>query len=89
MLVLGNRMTRKTQIIGILAAGLMAIAAGSTPGIDRVFSSAQSLHRNLQTSKPPSDSLSPVERFVFKLMLRTPKSPQANNHIGTMPERHS
>ncbi len=67
-------MTRKAQIVGILALGLAATAA-RTPVIDRFVSSAHSLHEYMRDSNAADSSLSPVERLVFTLVLTKAKPP--------------
>jgi len=73
-------MTRKAYIIGLLAAGLMAAAFRGAPAYGRLVSSAQSFQHYFQDLKGAGASLSPMERFVFSLVLantRTPRPEQA------------
>ena len=73
-------MTRKAGIIGILTVGLMATAIHTAPAYGRLVSSAQSFQHYFQDLKGAGNSLNPVERFVFSLILantRTPRPDQA------------
>jgi hypothetical protein len=62
-------MRRKAYIIGILALGLAATAAETTPGLCRLVSSAQNFQYHFQDLKRSGGTLSPIERFVFSLVL--------------------
>jgi hypothetical protein len=78
-------MTRKAYIIGILAVGLMAAAFRNAPVYSRLVSSAQSFQHHFQDLKGAGASLSPVERFVFSLVLsntRTPRPEQPGPAMG-------
>ncbi|MGA9627900.1 MAG: hypothetical protein WBL65_11100 [Bryobacteraceae bacterium] len=69
-------MTRKAYIIGILTVGLMATAFRNAPAYGRLVSSAQSFQHYFQDLKGADASLSPVERFVFSLVLANTKTPR-------------
>ena len=69
-------MTRKAYIIGILTVGLMATAVRNAPVYGRLVSSAQSFQHYFQDLKGAGASLSPVERFVFSLVLANTKTPR-------------
>ena len=64
---------RKATIIGILAILLAAATAGNSPAVyGRVVSSVRSFQRNFGDLKK-ADSMSPIERFVFSLVLSNSK----------------
>jgi hypothetical protein len=69
-------MTRKPYIIGILTVGLMATAFRNAPAYGRLVSSAQSFQHYFQDLKGAGASLSPVERFVFSLVLANTRTPR-------------
>ncbi len=65
---------RKATIIGILAVLLTAATAGESPVYGRVVSSVRSFQRNFGDLKK-ADSMNPIERFVFSLVLSHSKTP--------------
>ena len=70
-------MKRKAAIIGIAAIGLMLTAAQSRPAyctVCRFVSSAQTFQRHFQDLKTAGDSLNPIERFFFSLVLSNTKT---------------
>ena len=69
-------MTRKACIIGILTVGLMATAVRNAPVYGQLASSAQSFQHYFQDLKGAGASLSPVERFVFSLILANTRTPR-------------
>jgi hypothetical protein len=72
---------RRKCIIGLVALGLTATAAVRTPGYCRIYSSARSFGQYFKDLKAGS-SLSPVERFVFSLILaNSKKQAQAGSPI--------
>jgi hypothetical protein len=81
-------MTRKAYIIGILTVGLMATAFRNAPAYGRLVSSAQSFQHYFQDLKGADASLSPVERFVFSLVLANTKTPRPEQ-TGTALERRT
>lgn len=60
-----------------MALGLTASAAYTAPSFGRLVSSARSFHYYFHEVKKSGSSLSPVERFVFSLVLANTKSHQA------------
>ena len=70
-------MIRKAYIIAILALGLTAGAVHTSPAINRFVSSAQSFQSHYRDLKQAGASMGPIERFVFSLVLATPKVPHA------------
>jgi hypothetical protein len=62
-------MIRKAYIIGVLAAALTAATVRSTPAYDKLAASAQHFRQSFQDLKGAGNSLNPVERFVFSLVL--------------------
>ena len=81
-------MTRKAYIIAILTVGLMATAFRNAPAYGRLVSSAQSFQHYFQDLKGAGASLSPVERFVFSLVLANTRTPRPEQ-TGTALERRS
>jgi hypothetical protein len=81
-------MTRKACIIGILTVGLMATAVRNAPVYGRLVSSAHSFQHYFQDLKGAGSSLSPVERFVFSLVLANTKTPRPDQP-GTALERRT
>jgi hypothetical protein len=67
---------RKAYIIGILAILFTAATAGSSPVYSRAVSSVRSFQHNFGDLKK-ADSMSPIERFVFSLVLSNSKTPTA------------
>ena len=81
-------MTRKACIIGILTVGLMATAVRNAPVYGRLVSSTQSFQHYFQDLKGAGASLSPVERFVFSLVLANTRTPRPEQ-TGTALERRT
>jgi hypothetical protein len=81
-------MTRKAGIIGILTVGLMATAIHTAPAYGRLVSSAQSFQHYFQDLKGAGNSLNPVERFVFSLILANTQTPRPDQP-RTVLERRS
>jgi hypothetical protein len=79
-------MIRKAYIIGIMALGLTAGAVHTSPLFGRFVSSAQSFQSYYRNLKQAGASMSPIERFVFSLVLANPKAPQAQ--IQGVPPKH-
>jgi hypothetical protein len=80
-------MTRKAYIIGILTVGLMATAVRNAPVYGRLVSSAQSFQHYFQDLKGAGASLSPVERFVFSLVLANTKAPRPDQPAPALERR--
>ena len=62
-------MIRKAYIIGVLAIGLAAAAAGASPVVSRLVCSARTFHSYFHQLAASGNSLSTVERFVFSFVL--------------------
>ena len=77
-------MIRRTYLVGIVALGLMAVTVRATPAYRQLVSSAASFERYLEGLKKADNSLSPIERFVFSLVLSNSKSARPENQ-GTAP----
>lgn len=60
-----------------MALGLTASAVHTSPVIGKVVSSAQSFRYYYRDLKQAATSMSPIERFVFSLVLANPKAPQS------------
>ena len=80
-------MIRRTYIIGIMALMLSAGAVHTLPVVSRVVSSAQSFRYYFRDLKQAGTSISPIERFVFSLVLANPKTSQALNPSQTLDKR--
>jgi hypothetical protein len=72
---------RKAAIIGTLAVLLTAASAGYSPVYGRAVSSLRSFQRVFGDLKR-ADSMSPIERFVFSLVLSNSKTPTAANSLA-------
>jgi hypothetical protein len=64
---------RRSLIIGLVALGLTATAV-HVPAYQRICSSAQNFRHYFKDLKSAGSSLSPIERFVFSLVLANTKS---------------
>ena len=62
-------MIRKAYIIGVLAAALTATVVRTSPAYSKLATSAQNFKQSYCDLKGARNSLSPVERFVFSLVL--------------------
>lgn len=65
---------RRMCIIGLMAMGLTATAVHA-PGYNRIRTSAQNFRHYFHDLKRANSSLSPIERFVFSLVLANTKAP--------------
>ena len=81
-------MIRRAYIIGVVALGLTVTAVATTPVYCRVVSSAQSFQRYFRDLNQAGNSLSPIERFVFSLVLSNTKPVEAD-HPRTASARRS
>ena len=63
---------RKVTMIAVLAAALMAGSARNSAFVNRIVSSARTFQHNFCDLKDSGNSLNPVERFVFSLVLTVP-----------------
>jgi len=63
-----------------MALGLTASAA-HTPVLCRFVSSAQSFEQHFRELKNSGSSLSPIERFVFSLILVNTQAPAADRRM--------
>jgi hypothetical protein len=61
----------------VLVVGLLATTARSVPAYGRAVSSAEKFQQYFQDLKK-ADAMSPIERFVFSLVLVTAKTPKPN-----------
>jgi len=62
-------MIRKACIAGIMALSLSAGAPRTFPAVGRFVSSAHSVQKHFRELKNSGSSMSPIERFVFSLIL--------------------
>jgi len=66
-------MIRRIQIIGILVAGLIVTMATTSPASCRLLCSAQNVRQYFQELNSAGDSLNPIERLVFSLVMANSK----------------
>lgn len=66
----------------------MAVTVRATPAYRQLVSSTASFERYLEGLKRADNSLSPIERFVFSLVLSNSKPPHPENR-GTAPVRRT
>jgi hypothetical protein len=78
---------RRASIIGIVVAGLAVTAAETSPVCVQLSASARKFQQCFRDLDRAGTSLSPVERFVFSLVLTTSKSPRTEGE-GAAPEGH-
>ena len=71
-----------------MTVGLMATAVRNAPVYGRLVSSAQNFQHYFQDLKGAGASLSPVERFVFSLVLANTRTPRPEQP-GTALERRT
>ncbi|HXB74026.1 MAG TPA: hypothetical protein VNY05_37655 [Candidatus Acidoferrales bacterium] len=71
-------MIRRVHIIGVLALGLMVTAAATAPAYCRLVSSAQSFQHYFRDLNKAGNSLSPIERLVFSLVMANSKPAPAH-----------
>ena len=69
-------MIRRVYIIGIIVLGLSATAGYTSPVLQRVVSSARSFGHYFRDLQNAGSSLSPIERFVFSLVLANTNATQ-------------
>jgi hypothetical protein len=67
-----------------VAAGLTVTAVHTSPAYSRIVSSTQSFRQYFKELKGAGNSLNPIERFVFSLVLANTKAPQPEQQ-GTAP----
>ena len=72
---------RRKYIIGIVAAGLALTATLGSPGYSRIVNSAQNFRQHFQAMKSIGGSLTPIERFVYSLVLTGSTASQTGKHI--------
>jgi hypothetical protein len=62
-------MIRRAYLIGVVALGLTVTTVATTPVYCHVASSARNFQRYFRDLNQTGNSLSPIERFVFSLVL--------------------
>ncbi len=83
-------MRQRAYLVGIVALGLAVVTVRSTPAYDKLVSSAARIERSLESlngAGNAGNSLSPIERFVFSLVLANEKPPHAKNQSAAPPRR--
>jgi hypothetical protein len=78
-------MRRRVYIVGVVALGLTALAARTTPVYSKLAASARTLQKYVSGVKTSGDSLSPIERVVFSLILTNGDAPHSRTP-GTAPQ---
>ena len=73
---------RRASIAGVLVVGLLAVTGQTAPAYCRVVTSALKFQQSFRDLKQ-ADTMSPIERFVFSLVLAHSKTPKAD--AGTVP----
>jgi hypothetical protein len=68
---------RRASIVGILVIGLLAATGQTAPAYCRVVSSALKFRQSFRDLKQ-ADTMSPIERLVFSLVLAQSKTPKAD-----------
>jgi hypothetical protein len=81
-------MRRRVYIVGVVALGLIVAAARTTPAYSKLATSARTFQRYVKRMRAPADSLSPIERLVFSLILANSDSSH-NQTPGTAPQRRT
>ncbi len=81
-------MRRRIYLVGIVSLGLMAATVHSTPAYRQLAASAASFERYVEGLSSANNSLSPIERLVFSLVLSNSKSPRTGSQ-GTAPVRRT
>jgi hypothetical protein len=71
-------MIRRAYIIAVMALGMTVMSVITKPVYFRVLSSAQNFERYFRDLNQAGNSLSPIERFVFSLMLANTKPAEAD-----------
>ena len=80
-------MIRRAYIIAIMALGLTAGAVHTSPVFNRLVSSAESFRYYYRDLKQAGTSMSPMERFVFSLVMANSKASQTQNQNATPQHR--
>lgn len=68
-------MRRRAYIIGIVALGMTFTAVRTSPAYGRFVSSAQTVEHYFRDLNSAGNSLNPIERFVFSLVLANAQTP--------------
>jgi hypothetical protein len=76
-------MKRRICLAGIAALGLVAATVRSTPAYGQLVTSAASFERYVESLNTAGNSLNPIERLVFSLVLSNSKQHPGNQ--GTAP----
>jgi hypothetical protein len=68
---------RRAYILGALVIGLLATTSRAVPSYDRVVSSANTFQQYFRDLKQ-AGTMSPLERFVYSIVLTNAKTPKAD-----------
>jgi hypothetical protein len=80
-------MIRRAYLAGIVGLVLMTVAVRATPAYSRFVSSAQSVQQYIKDLNSSGNSLSPIERLVFSLMLSSSRTDRSQP--AAVQERHT
>ncbi|MCU1232195.1 MAG: hypothetical protein JWP63_162 [Candidatus Solibacter sp.] len=70
-------MKRRAYIVGLLVVLLLSTTGRTVPVYGKVVSSAVQFHQYFRDLKQ-TNTMGPIERFVFSLVLANAKAPKAN-----------
>jgi hypothetical protein len=76
---------RGAYIIGVLAVVLTVNVAQTSPAYCRIANSARNFQRYYNDLKQGDNSLNPLERFVFSLVLSSSKNPKQTQKSRELP----
>jgi hypothetical protein len=82
-------MIRRAYIIGIMTLGLTASGRLTSPVVERFVSSAQNVQQHFRELKNSGSRLSPIERFVFSLILANTASAHADCQAAAPPDERT
>jgi hypothetical protein len=68
---------RRAYIVGALVIGLLATTPRAIPAYGRVATSAARFHQYFRDLKQ-ANTMGPIERFVFSLVLTNAKAPKSS-----------
>ena len=75
---------RRAYIVGMLVIGLLAATGRTAPVYCRVVSSAHRFQQSFRDLKQ-ADTMSPIERFLFSLVLANSKAPKGEASNTELP----
>lgn len=75
-------------MIGIMALGLLLAAVFAAPAYGRLVSSAQTFRQHFRNLNHGGNSLNPIERLVFSLVMADSRLGNGHSVQPPMPESH-